>query len=60
MSPFGVICFKFPFGSGVAKPVVSYSKVKIFQLLFKEYDDRMPHIRQALFGVQFADLICFI
>ena len=30
MSPIDVICFKFPCGSGVAKPVVSYSKVKLF------------------------------
>ena len=31
MSPFDVIFFRFPCGNGVAKPVVSYSKVKIFR-----------------------------
>ena len=31
MSPFDVILFRFPCGYGVAKPVASYSKVKIFR-----------------------------
>ena len=35
MSPFDVMCFKFPCGSGVAKPVVSYSKEKIFRCCLK-------------------------
>ena len=48
MSSFDVIFFNY----GVAKPVVSYSKVKIFGCCLQ---NMMPHIRQALFGAQFAD-----
>ena len=59
-SPFDVIFFKFPYGNGVAKPVVSYSKVKLFCCCFTENDCMMSRVRQMLFGAQFADLTCFI
>ena len=35
MSPFDLIFFRFPCGNGVAKPVISYSEVKIFRCLQK-------------------------
>ena len=59
-SPFGVIFFEFPYGNGVAKPVVSYSKVKFFPLLLAEKDGLMWRVRQMLFAAQFADLSCFV
>ena len=53
MSPFDVIFFKFPYGSGV----VSYLKVKLFRCCLQKM---MSRVRQTLFGAQFADLSCFI
>ena len=45
--PFEIMIFKFPFGNGVAKPVVSHSKVKIIMVL---------RVRLTLFGLQFSKL----
>ena len=59
-SPFDVIFVKFPYDNGVAKPVVSYSKVKFFRCCIQKIDGMMSHVRQTLFGVQSVDLSCFI
>ena len=48
-SLFEVIFFKFSYGNGVAKHVVSYSKTKAFPLLFTENDDMRSRVRQTLF-----------
>ena len=59
-SPFEILIFKFPFGNGVAKLVVSHSKVKIFRWLFTENNIMMLRVMLTLFGLQFSSLNCFI
>ena len=60
MSPFDVIYFKFPCVNEIAKPVISYSKVKIFRcrlqkmmagcrILGRHYLGHNLHIKAVLF-----------